>query len=285
MSDAVNHKKFDTFRDLHNRGRIFILPNAWDVGSARMLKALGYEAIATTSWGAAIVAGRLDGAGAIPRDVAMNHAREMVAATDLPVSADLEDGFGLDPKDVADTIYAAADTGLAGCTIEDTTGDPDEPIIAFDLAVERIQAAVEAVRALDRPFILTARSENFSYGRPDLADTIARLEAFEDCGADVLYAPELPDIDAVTSVCSAVSKPVNVVTDLGLPPEVSLSDLSEAGVGRVSFGSSLARVAIGAMLRAARAPLVDGDLSALYTGARFDEVQGLIIAGTPGADV
>ena len=282
MSDAIVADKFEAFRALHESGKIFILPNAWDVGSARMLAGLGYSAIATTSWGAAIVAGRMDGAGAIPREVALDHARDMIAATSLPVSADLEDGFGPTPEDVAQTVRMAGDIGLAGCTIEDTTGDPDAPIFAFDVAVARIEAAVEAARAIKHPFVLTARSENFSYGRPDLADTIARLEAFEDLGADVLYAPELPDIASVRSVCSAVSKPVNIVTDLGLPADLPLSELIEAGVMRISFGSSLARVAMGAMLRAARATLTDGDLSLLYQGARFDEVEALVKAGTPG---
>ncbi|MGI9406271.1 MAG: isocitrate lyase/PEP mutase family protein, partial [Hyphomicrobiaceae bacterium] len=242
--------RFQAFRDLHDGENIFVLANAWDVGSARMLKALGYEALATTSAGAAFVAGRMDGAGVIPREVALDHARDLVGATDLPVSADLEDGFGAAPEDVAETIRAAAAIGLAGCSIEDTTGDPDQPIFQFDRAVERIEAAVAVVKSLDRPFILTARAENFSYGRPDIKDTIARLEAFEACGADVLYAPELPDLDAVRSICGAVSKPVNVVAGLGLPHEITLADLAEAGVKRMTLGSSLARVAIGAMLRA-----------------------------------
>jgi len=281
MTDSTDVQKYQAFRDLHESGDIFVVANAWDVGSARILKALGYQALATTSWGAAIVAGRLDGAGAIPREVALDHAREIVAATDLPVSADLEDGFGPTPEDVAKTIRAAAEIGLAGCTIEDTTGDPDQPIFAFDLAVARIEAGVAAVRELDRPFLLTARAENFSYGRPDLADTISRLQAFENCGADVLFAPALPGLDAVRSVCSAVSKPFNVVANLGVPLDVTLSELSDAGVKRVSFGSSLARVAIGAMMRAARATISDGDLSGLASGAGFTEIEQLIVAGTP----
>lgn len=283
MSLAEQTDKYAAFRALHESGKLFVLPNAWDVGSARMLAGLGYRAVATTSWGAAIVAGRMDGAGAIPREVALDHARDLIAATDLPVSADLEDGFGASPEAVAETVRAAGEIGLAGCTIEDTTGDKDAPIMEFGLAVTRIEAAVEAARSIEHPFVLTARSENFSYGRPDLADTIARLEAFEACGAEVLYAPELPDLDAVRSVCQAVSKPVNVVTDLGLPPEVTLSELADAGVRRISFGSSLSRVAIGAMLRAARATLIDGDLSLLSQGAGFAEVEALVQAGMPGS--
>jgi len=197
------------------------------------------------------------------------------------VSADLEDGFGLEPETVADTIREAASIGLAGCTIEDTTDDPDNPIIPFDLAVARIEAACDAVQSLNRPFVLTARSENYSYGRPDLTDTIARLQAFEASGADVLYAPELPDIETVRTVCSAVSKPVNVVMDLGLPAELSVAELAEAGVRRISFGSSLARVAMGAMLHAAKAALTDGNLTPLYQGARFHEVEALVQAGAP----
>ncbi|MEL7543974.1 MAG: isocitrate lyase/phosphoenolpyruvate mutase family protein, partial [Pseudomonadota bacterium] len=203
------------FAEMHARDAIFVLANAWDIGSAQMLAGLGYEALGTTSWGAAIVAGRTDGAGATTRNVALAHARAIVEATDLPVSADLEDGFGAAPEDVAETVRQAAAVGLAGCSIEDTTGHAASPIFSFDLAVARIRAAVEAAKGVGRPFVLTARAENYSYGRPDFDETLARLKAFEAVGADVLYAPELPDLATVQAVCAAVAKPVNVVSGLG----------------------------------------------------------------------
>lgn len=192
--------RHERFAALHEGADIFIVANAWDTGSARMLAGLGYPALATTSWGAAIVAGREDGAGMVSRDVALDHAREIVEATDLPVTADLEDGFGRSPEAVAQTVRQAAAVGLAGCSIEDTTGDAEAPIFSFDQAVARIKAAADAVQALDRPFVLTARAENFSFDRPDLDDTIARLQAFEAVGADCLYAPQLPDLGAVRAV-------------------------------------------------------------------------------------
>lgn len=242
---------------------------------------LGFEALATSSWAAAMSAGRMDGAGAVTREVALAHAAELVAATDLPVSADLEDGFGASPEAVAETVRQAIDIGLSGGSIEDTTGDEAAPIYPFGAAVERIEAAVDAARSADRPFVLTARAEGFSYGQPDLDDIVARLQAFDAAGADVLYAPELPSVEAVRVVCEAVTKPVNVVAGLGLPAEVTLGELESVGVRRVSLGSSPYRAAVRGLLEALPPALHDGDLTVLANGARFDTVQDLIVRGTP----
>jgi 2-methylisocitrate lyase-like PEP mutase family enzyme len=195
----------------------------------------------------ALALGRRD--GAVKRDEVLAHCRAVAGATDLPVSADLENCFGDDPATVAETIRRAAATGLAGGSVEDATGDPQHPIYDFNLAVERVAAAVEAARALPVPFILTARAENFLRGRPDLDDTIRRLQAFEKAGADVLYAPLLPDLAAIKTVCAAVSKPVNVLAGR---PQFSVAELEAAGVKRISLGGLLSRVALGGLLRAAR---------------------------------
>ncbi|MFV2093316.1 MAG: oxaloacetate decarboxylase, partial [Hyphomicrobiales bacterium] len=223
----------------------------WDAGSARLLAHLGFEALATTSAGFAFSLGRPDGIGHISRAEALAHARDIVAATPLPVSADLENGYGDAPETVAETVRQAAQAGLCGCTIEDTTGDDDSPIYDFSLAVERISAAVEAAGNVPGGFVLTARSENFLHGRPDLADTIARLQAFEAAGAHVLYAPGLPDLASMRAVVEATSKPVNVVMGLA-GSSITLADLTEIGIARVSTGSALARAALGEFLRAAR---------------------------------
>jgi 2-methylisocitrate lyase-like PEP mutase family enzyme len=244
------------FVALHASG-CFALPNAWDAGSARLLASLGPVALATTSAGAAWTLGRRD--GALGRADALANAVAIMAETDLPISADLEDGFGAAPEAVAETIAAAGAAGLAGCTIEDTTGDPAAPIHGFDAAVARITAAVAAARALDRPFVLTARTENFLHGRPDLGDTIRRLTAFAEAGADCLYAPALPDLDAIRAVVTAVApKPVNVLLGprAGLVP---LSVLAEAGVRRVSVGGAVARAAYAEALALGRA-LMAGEL-------------------------
>jgi 2-methylisocitrate lyase-like PEP mutase family enzyme len=245
------HDKAAKFVALHRAPGAFIIPNPWDAGSARVLAAFGFEALATTSAGLAFSLGRRDAEALLSRDETLAHAVAIVAATDLPVSADLEDGFGPRPEDVADTIRRAAAAGLIGCTIEDTTADPARPIHDFGLSVERIAAAVEAARALPFRFTLTARAENFLFNRPDLDDTIRRLRAFEDAGADVLYAPGLPDLAAIRTVCSAVSRPFNYVAGLA-GPHYSVSELAEAGVKRISLGSTLARAALGGLARAAR---------------------------------
>jgi len=249
METQSQSAKYKRFQQLHQGGEAFVIPNPWDAGSARILTALGFEALATTSAGFAFSVGRRDSSAALSRDEMLANARAIVEATHLPVSADLEGGFGRQAETVAQTIGLAAATGLVGGSIEDATGDRDAPIYDLDLAVERIEAAVEA--ASKHRFVLTARAENYLWGRPDLDDTICRLRAFEDAGADVLYAPGLPDIESIRAVVSALDKPVNVV--MGLKGAVfSVSELHEAGVKRISVGGSFARAALGAMIRAAR---------------------------------
>jgi len=258
------------FRALHQREGAFIIPNPWDIGSARLLASLGFEALATTSAGFAFSLGRPE--GRLSQEEVLAHCRALVEATALPVSADLEKGFGDSPESAAETIRAAAATGLAGCSIEDHTNRRDDPIFDFPLAVERIAAAAEAARALPRDFVLTARCENFLWGRLDLDDTIRRLQAFEAAGADVLYAPGLPSLDDIRSVCTAVGKPVNVV--MGLPgASFTLQQLAEAGVKRVSVGSALARLAYGAALRAMQEIARDGTFDSLAGAVGFAELE------------
>jgi 2-methylisocitrate lyase-like PEP mutase family enzyme len=242
----------ERLRMLHARPGIFVIPNPWDAGSARILATLGFEALATTSAGFAFSAGKPDAEGALSRPDTLANARTIVDATGLPVSADLENGFGDDPETCAETIRLAAETGLVGGSIEDATGRTDDPIYPFELSVERVAAAVQAARTLPFPFVLTARAENLINGRPDLNDTIRRLEAFAAAGADVLYAPGLSSRDDIAAVVKAVApKPVNVVMGLS-GPRFSLDELASLGVKRVSLGSSLARAAYGAFLEAAR---------------------------------
>ncbi len=237
------------FRALHQRDGAFIIPNPWDVGTARLLARLGFEALATTSAGYAFSVGQRD--NTISRDRMMAHVSAIVSATDLPVSADLENGFGDDPETVAETIRLATATGLAGGSIEDSTNRPGDPIYEQALAVERVRAAAEVARALPFPFTLTGRAENYLVGRPDLENTIRRLQSYQEAGADVLYAPGLTTKDDIAAVVSSVDRPVNVV--MGLQgAQLSLAALSEMGVKRVSVGSALSRAALGAFLRAAR---------------------------------
>ncbi len=246
---GIQTEKFESFKALHERPGAFVIPNPWDAGTARILTALGFEALATTSAGFAFSIGRRDAVAGLTRDQVLGNARSIVDATHLPVSADLEDGFGGAPETCAQTIKLAAAVGLVGGSIEDATGDPENPIFDFEQAVERIAAACEAARAL--PFFLTARAENFLHGRPDLDDTIRRLQAFEKAGADVVYAPGLPSLDAIRTVCAAVEKPVNVL--MGLKGATfTVEDLQDAGVKRISVGGAFARAALGAFMRAAR---------------------------------
>lgn len=242
-------EKFERLKALHARDRAFVIPNPWDAGSARLLASLGFEALATTSAGYAFSKGKRDSFASLGIGEVLENATEILGATELPVSADLEDGFGVAPETCAETVRMACKVGLVGGSIEDATGDPAAPIHEISLAVARIQAAAEAAR--DLPFVLTARAENYLWGRPDLDDTIRRLQAFSEAGADVLYAPGLPDIEAIRTVCSAVDRPVNVVMGLR-GPSYSVAELSEAGVRRVSVGGSFARAALGALLRAAQ---------------------------------
>ena len=245
-------EKAQRFQALHARPGAFVIPNPWDAGTARILTALGFEALATTSAGLAFTLGRRDGAGAVSREETLANAKAVADATDLPVAADLENGFGHAPEEAAETIRLAGETaGLVGGSIEDSTGDPDRPIYDFQHAVERVAAAAEAARALPFPFVLVGRAENFLHGRLDLDDTIRRLQAFEAAGADALFAPGLTRPEDIRTVCAAVSKPVNVV--MGLKSAAfSVAELAALGVRRISLGSALSRAALGAFVRAAR---------------------------------
>lgn len=240
------------FLSLHRPGDPLLLPNPWDQGSAKILASLGFQALATTSSGFAMTLGRLD--GSVSRDEALAHAAAIVAATELPVSADLENCFAADPGGVARTVTLAAETGLAGCSIEDFTGDDDEPVYDIGLATERVAAAAESAHAGpagaagQARLVLTARAENYLHGRQDLADTIARLQAYQEAGADVLYAPGLNRLADIRQVVRAVDRPVNVLAFSGAPP---VSELAEAGVSRVSVGGAFAYAALGALVDAA----------------------------------
>jgi 2-methylisocitrate lyase-like PEP mutase family enzyme len=238
------------FLELHQQDRPLVMANAWDLGSAKLFEAIGFEALATTSSGHAATLGRLD--GSVTRHEALAYAGGIAAATELPVSADLENGFGGDPEAVAETVRLATDHGLAGCSIEDSSGRGDDPIYDFDLAVERIRAAAEAAGGR---LVLTARSENFLHGRPDLDDTIARLRAFQDAGADVLFAPGLGSTDVIRTVVESVDRPVNVLALPGVPP---VHELGQLGVKRVSVGGAFAFAAYQAAADAGREVLKDG---------------------------
>ncbi len=241
-------EKAKTFRALHERDRAFIIPNPWDSGSARLLESLGFEALATTSAGFAFSIGKAD--GAVDRDTMLAHAAALVAATDLPISADLENGYADDPERVAETVRLAAEVGLAGCSIEDVPSGRDRKPYDLSLAADRVRAAAEVAHSLPFPFTLTARAENFIVGHPDLNDTIARLQAFQRAGADALFAPGLKTRQDITAVVGSVDRPVNVI--MGLEgAKFSLAELSQMGVRRVSVGSALARAALTGFLHAA----------------------------------
>jgi 2-methylisocitrate lyase-like PEP mutase family enzyme len=241
------------FLALHHGDRPLLQPNAWDAGSARVLEALGFEAVATTSSGFAATLGRLD--YAVTRDEALEHGRTISAAVVIPVAADTENGFADDPEGVAETVRLAAETGLAGCSIEDHTGRFDDPIYDLALATERIAAAAEAAHDGPNHLVLTARCENHLHGRDDLADTIARLQAYQDAGADVLFAPGVVDLAAVRTVVSEVDVPVNVLALPGCPP---VAELAEAGVARVSVGGAFAYAALAGLIDAATELRDDG---------------------------
>jgi 2-methylisocitrate lyase-like PEP mutase family enzyme len=241
-------EKGRTFRALHARNRAFIIPNPWDAGTARLLSQLGFEALATTSAGYAFSSGQRD--NTVGRDRMIAHIAAIAAAADLPVSADLENGYGDDPESVADTIRRAAAAGAVGGSIEDASGRVDRPLYETAHAAERIAAAAEVARSLHVPFILTARAENYLVGRAGLADTIERLQAYQAAGADVLYAPGLTSLDDIAAVVRSLDRPVNVLAGLG-GARLSLADFSAVGVRRVSVGSLLSRAALGAFLRAA----------------------------------
>jgi 2-methylisocitrate lyase-like PEP mutase family enzyme len=252
---ATQLERGQRFRALHQGEGAFILPNPWDPGTARLLAQLGFEALATTSAGYAFSRGTVD--GAVGREAMMTHVADIVSATELPVSADLENGFGHSPEAVAETVRMAAAHGLAGGSIEDATGDESDPIYPIELARERMEAAVEAAQSLSFPFTLTARAENFLHGQPDLNDTIARLQAYQEAGADVLYAPGLMDENDIAAVVRSVDRPVNVLS--GMPGmRLSQAALSAIGVKRISTGSALARAALGAFLLSAREMAIHG---------------------------
>jgi 2-methylisocitrate lyase-like PEP mutase family enzyme len=259
----------------------FILPNPWDAGSARILAGLGFEALATTSAGFAFSLGRRD--GAVGRERALGHCRSIAEATDLPVAADLENCFGDDPKTVAETIGLAAARGIVGGSVEDASGDERRPIYDQALAAERVSAAAEAARALPFPFTLTARSENFLHGRADLDDTIRRLQAFAEAGADVLYAPGLPSLEAIRTVCAAVApRPVNVLAGLkGLA--FSFDELAAAGVRRISLGGCLSRVAFGALIAAAREMREKGTFTFADHAVPMAEISKFMVAKSESA--
>ena len=245
---ASQSEKADRFRELHE-GPTFVIPNPWDAGSARILAGLGFQALATSSAAAANALGRRD--HALTRDEMLAHARLIVEATDLPVSADLGNGFGDSPEVVAETIRLAADAGLVGCTIEDATGNQARPLYDFQFAVDRIAAAAEAARALPFAFVLTARAHNFVYPEPKLDDAINRLQAFERAGADVLFAPGLPDLPAVREVCTALKKPFNFMVGIK-GKSFSVAELATAGVRRISLATSLYRAAMTGLIDAAQ---------------------------------
>ena len=260
------------FRALHMGERAFVIPNPWDVGTARVLAQLGFQALATTSAGYAFSVGKKD--GTIGRDETMSHVKAIVSASELPVSADLENGFGDAPEIVAETIRLAAVAGLVGGSIEDVTGRDDSSLYDIGFAAERIRAAAEVVRELPFPFTLTARAENFIVGRPDLRDTIKRLQAYQEAGADVLYAPGLRTREDITAVVKAVDLPVNVIMGLqGV--QLSVAELSAIGVKRISVGSALSRAALGAFLRAAREMSERGTFSFAEEAVNYREINDL----------
>jgi 2-methylisocitrate lyase-like PEP mutase family enzyme len=236
-------EKAATFHSLHYRKEPLIVANPWDAGTARILTALG---------GLAVTLGRRDGTASITRDEALANAKAIADATHLPVAADLENGYGHSPEDAAETIRLAAEAGLVGGSIEDATGDPAHPIYGFNQTVERVAAAAEAAHALPFPFMFVARAENYLHGKPDLDDTIRRLQAFEQAGAEVLYAPGLTHAEDIQAVCAAVSKPVNVLAALKGAPHLSVAELAALGVRRISLGSALSRAALSAFIHASR---------------------------------
>lgn len=271
---VTQFEKATKFRALHEGPGTFIIPNPWDAGTARMLETVGFAALATTSAGFAFSLGRRDGEGLISRDELLQHIRAIVEASDLPVSGDLEKGFGDDPKTVAETIRLGAKAGLVGGSIEDASGDSHRPIYDHAHAVERVAAAIEAAHALPFPFTLTARAENFLHGLPNLDDTIRRLTAFAAAGADVLYAPGLRNLDEIKAVCAALApKPVNVLVGAN---GLTAAEFAAAGVRRISVGSGLSRVALGAFLSAAKEMKDLGTFSFAKGGVTFTELNNFM---------
>ena len=266
---STQQQKAQRFRALHEAPGAFLLPNVWDGGSAALVTGLGYAALATSSAAAAATLGKLD--GAITREEALAHARLIAEVSDLPVAADLENGFGHSPEAAAETIRLAAQAGLVGASIEDASGDAAQPIYEFEHAVARVAAAVQAARRASVPFVLTARTENYFWGREDLGDTVRRLQAFERAGADVLFAPGLPDLEAVRTVCAAVRRPVNFM--VGIPGKsFSQAELARAGVKRISLSTTLYRAAMGSVVAAAR-EAASGNFSYVDTLMKGDDLD------------
>jgi 2-methylisocitrate lyase-like PEP mutase family enzyme len=268
--------KAATFRALHERPGAFIIPNPWDAGTARLLAALGFEALASTSLGLANMLGRSD--SQVSRPEVIENCRAIVDATDLPVNVDLENGFAHAPREAAEAIRLAAEAGAAGGSIEDATGDPKDPIYDFDLSVARVRAAVVVARAQPVPFLLTARAENLIRGRTDMADTIRRLQAYAEAGANVLYAPGLRNLAEVRQVVGAVNRPVNVVTGW-LDPAITAGQLAEAGAKRISVGGALSRLALATFVGAGRAMKEQGSFAWMPQMLGFAEMQRLLGAG------
>jgi 2-methylisocitrate lyase-like PEP mutase family enzyme len=267
--------KAASFKQLHERAGIFVIPNPWDAGSAKMLASLGFEALATTSAGLAFMLGKPDGEGKITREEALANAKAIANAVNIPVSGDLENGYGHKPHICAETVLLAAKAGLVGCSIEDNTGNPSDPIYDFDLSLERVKAAVKAARSLPLPFILTARAENLIYGRIDMKDTLRRLEAFAEAGADVLFAPGLTTKEEIIAAVKTVSpKPLNVVMGLR-GPTFTVNELGEMGVKRISIGSSLARAAYGGFYDAAKEIHEKGSFNFAQNIITYDFINGL----------
>ena len=271
-------EKASMFRALHERPGAFIIPNPWDAGTARMLAALGFEALATTSLGVANGLGRVD--SSVTRDEVIANCRIIAEATDLPVNVDLENGFAHVPEDAAVSIRLAAEAGAVGGSIEDFTGDRKNAIYDFDLSVARVKAAVKVARTLPVPFMVTARAENLIRGRNDMADTIRRLQAYEEAGADVLYAPGLRNLKEVREVVGAVKRPFNVVTGW-LDPDITAADLAEAGAKRISVGGALSRLALAAFVQAGRAMKEQGSFAWMRDMASIAELSKLYGAGAP----
>jgi 2-methylisocitrate lyase-like PEP mutase family enzyme len=268
----IQTEKAKAFKALHERAGAFVIPNPWDLGSARLLSGLGFEALATTSGGFAHSLGRIDGEATL--DETIEHCRLLCASTDSPVSADLENCFADEPEKAAHAILRAAQAGVVGSSIEDYTKNPANPIYEFDLAVERVRVAAEATHSLDFPFVLTARAENFLHGRNDLDDTIRRLQAFEKAGADVLYAPGLKTIEEVRLVTGALGKPVNVLAPF--IKGVTITQLAEAGAKRISVGGALARAAMSALIRAGLEMKNQGSFEWTNNSVSSSEVQNLL---------
>jgi 2-methylisocitrate lyase-like PEP mutase family enzyme len=269
---STQTEKGSAFRALHERESAFIIPNPWDIGTARMLAHLGFEALATTSAGYAFSIGQRD--NDVERPAVMRHLSAIVAATNLPVSADLENGFGNAPELVAETFRLAAASGIVGGSIEDATGNTDHPIYQEELASERVRAAAELVHALPFTFTLTARAENYLHGRRDLKDTIQRLQAYQQAGADVLYAPGLTSKEEIAALVSSVDRPVNVLMGLqGV--QLDLTSLSQLGVKRISVGSALCRAALGAFLRAAQEMRVHGTFAFAEDAVSFRDINAI----------